>query len=380
MGYEELLDDLSGQGVLTEQWRSAFEKAPRQRFVPQQIWDQRDGRWRKVDRYQHPSRWYPLVHSDKQIVTQLDDGRGGGAGDVTSTCSQPTLVATQLDLLSLKPGMTVLEIGSGWTTALLCEMAGDRNVVSVEINQQMADVHRGLLAAQGYRPEIICADGLYGAPGRAPVDRILVNGSIHSFPWVWAQQAAAGGLIVVPFRTVFAHCGLAVLTVSQDGNSAEGPFCAPANFVWLQGNRPARPSLAIDESEAARTSTAGHAPALIAENRGAQTYVGLRLPRIRMQHRSRKDSFERGVADRIHLDDGARSRAVIFCQHPHAVHQWGPRDLWGEVERELDRWAANGRPAFQELGLALDQDRLIAVGRRDTDDRWTLSPAESPTD
>lgn len=380
MSYGELLDDLSDRGYLTEHWRPAFEKAPRQRFVPQQIWDQRGGRWRKIDRYQHPSRWYPLVHSDKQIVTQLDDGRTGGAGDVSSTCSQPTIVATQLDLLSLQPGMTVLEIGSGWTTALLCEMAGDRNVVSVEINHQIADAHRELLAAQNYHPEIICDDGRYGAPCRAPFDRILVNGAIRAFPWTWAQQAAAGALIVAPFRTDFARCGLTALTVSQDGTSAEGRFCTPANFLWLRGDRPAGSSLAIDESEAPRTSRARHSPVLITENRGAQTYVGLRLPHIRMQHRSRKNPFEQGVADRIHLDDGVCSRAVVFCQPPHTVHQWGPRDLWGEVERELDRWVTNGQPPFQRLGLALDQHRLIAVGRRDTDDRWMLSPAESLAD
>lgn len=39
---------------------------------------------------------------------------------------------------------------------------------------------------------------------------------------------------------------------------------------------------------------------------GARAYVAFRLPLLRMQHRWRKDSFERGVADRIHVDDDAR--------------------------------------------------------------------------
>lgn len=120
--------------------------------------------------------------------------------------------------------------------------------------------------------------------------------------------------------------------VSGGGSSPPGlflvcrgrTFCTPAHFMWLQGHRRPGQSLAIDESEAPRTSTAAHDPALIAENRGAQTYAGLRLPLVRMQHRWRKDSFEQGVADRIHLDDGARSRAVVFCRPPHTVHQWGP--------------------------------------------------------
>jgi hypothetical protein len=43
-----------------------------------------------------------------------------------------------------------------------------------------------------------------------------------------------------------------------------------------------------------------------------------------MQLRWRKDSFEQGVAVRIHLDDGARSHAVVFCQPPRTVHQWAP--------------------------------------------------------
>ncbi|MET8683592.1 protein-L-isoaspartate(D-aspartate) O-methyltransferase [Streptomyces sp. NPDC004732] len=375
MDYEELLDDLSGRGVLTKQWRPVFEKAPRHRFVPQQIWDQRDGRWRRVDRFQHPSRWHPLVHSDKVVVTQLDDGASGGPGEVTSSGSQPTIVATQLDLLSLQPGMTVLEIGPGWTTALLCEMTGDHNVVSMEINQQTADAHRGLLAAQGYQPQIICGDGLHGAPGRAPFDRILVNCAVRTIPGSWVQQAAPGALIVAPFQTDFAHCGLVTLTVPQDGLRAEGRFRKPARFMWLQGHRQAGLSLAIDEGEAPRTSTAVHDPVLIAENRGAQTYVGLRLPLVRMQHRWRRDSFEQGVADRIHLDDGAESRAVIFCKPPYAVYQWGPRSLWSEAETELARWNAHGQPALVAMGLEMDQEGLRAVNHAAAADSWLLRDA-----
>ncbi|WP_420036144.1 protein-L-isoaspartate O-methyltransferase family protein [Streptomyces sp. cg28] len=378
MKYEEVLDDLSGRGVLTKQWRPVFEKAPRHRFVPQQIWDQRNGRWRTIDRFQHPNRWYPLVHADEVVVTQLDDGASGGPGEVTSSGSQPTIVATQLDLLCLQPGMTVLEIGPGWTTALLCEMTGDHNVISMEINQQTAETHQGLLAAQGYQPQIICGDGLDGAPGRAPFDRILVNCAVRTIPGNWVKQAAPGALIVAPFRTDFTHCGLATLAVTQDGQRAEGRFQKPASFMWLQDHRPARQSLAIDEGEAPRTSTAAHDPVLIAENRGAQTYVGLRLPLVRMQHRWRKAPFEQGVADRLHLDDGIRSRAVVFCHPPHTVHQWGPRNLWAEVEARLDQWAAHGKPRFEDLGLAVEQGHTTATSQRCDRDRWILgdpSPA-----
>ncbi|MFI7104171.1 hypothetical protein ACIBK8_33105 [Streptomyces sp. NPDC050161] len=374
MRYEELLDEMAGSGALTPRWRPVFDKAPRRHFVPPQLWGQRDRRWRRIDQGRHPARWYSLVHSDESVVTQLDGGDRGGAGRVTACGIQPSTVARQLAHLDLRPGMRVLEIGTGWTTALLCEMTGARNVTSVEINQQTLDIHRALLDARGYRPEILRADGLREAVGRAPFDRILVTCALHDVPWTLIGRSGPGGLVSLPFRS----CGLITLTVADDRQSAAGTFHAPAFFPWAYGHRPAS-QLSIAGGERPRTSAAVVDPVLLAGSRGAQAYVGLVKSPLRMEEIVREELFEQGTVDHVRLHDAAASRAVVFSTAPHVVYQWGPRSLWDEVEEALDRWRKHGSPGLPDLGLEITRNGLRAVNHRAPGDSWTLSaPTGSP--
>ena len=113
-------------------WQQAFTEVPRARFIPETIWvkDDRAGGYVAVSRSDNPDRWLALVTADEPVVTQVDDGRTR-AGEVgcspSSSCSQPSIVASMLDALDVHPGHAVLEIGTGtgWNAALLHARVGE---------------------------------------------------------------------------------------------------------------------------------------------------------------------------------------------------------------------------------------------------------------
>jgi protein-L-isoaspartate(D-aspartate) O-methyltransferase len=69
------------------------------------------------------------------------------------TISQPYTVAYQTQLLELKPGEKVLEIGtgSGYQAAMLCEMEAE--VYSIERYHQLYLTAKETLNKLGYSPE-----------------------------------------------------------------------------------------------------------------------------------------------------------------------------------------------------------------------------------
>jgi protein-L-isoaspartate(D-aspartate) O-methyltransferase len=119
--------------------------------------------------------------------------------DCSQTISQPYMVAVMTEMLMLKPGAHVLEIGtgSGYQTAVLAEIA--RRVVSVERHALLADTARQRLEALGYdNITMIVGDGTLGYPEEAPYDAILVTAGAPDIPEVLQQQLATGGRLVAP--------------------------------------------------------------------------------------------------------------------------------------------------------------------------------------
>src|SRR5581483_2919591 len=115
------------------------------------------------------------------------------------TISQPYVVAYMTEQLALAPQHRVLEIGtgSGYQAAVLSRLA--REVVTVERYRTLANEARARFAALGYtNVEVIVGDGLAGAPGRGPFDRILVTAAAEAVPESLIEQLADGGILVLP--------------------------------------------------------------------------------------------------------------------------------------------------------------------------------------
>jgi len=115
------------------------------------------------------------------------------------TISQPYIVAFMTELLELRGGEKILEVGtgSGYQTAVLCELCAA--VYSIERILPLAERARVTLDELGYRNIWIrLGDGSEGWPEEAPFDRILVTAAAPSMPPALREQIADNGLIVVP--------------------------------------------------------------------------------------------------------------------------------------------------------------------------------------
>lgn len=119
------------------------------------------------------------------------------------TISQPLVVAFMLEQLEPLPGDKILDIGSGsgWTTALLAEIVGEKGkVIGLEVIPELKEFGEKNAAKYNGTTEFICADGSKGYEQEAPFDKILVSAAVQSkqMPKAWPEQLKVGGKIVAP--------------------------------------------------------------------------------------------------------------------------------------------------------------------------------------
>lgn len=132
------------------------------------------------------------------------------------TISQITTVAIQTNLLKLKKGDRVLEIGtgSGYQAAILSELGC--HVFTMERQKKLYDLAEKTLSELGYSTiELIYADGFKGLPHKAPFDAILVTCGAPDIPETLLKQLAIGGRMVVPVGRNFQE--MLVLVKKEDG-------------------------------------------------------------------------------------------------------------------------------------------------------------------
>ena len=140
-------------------------------------------------------------------LAEINEALPIGSGQ---TISQPLTVAFMLEELKPKAGDKILDVGSGsgWTTALLANIAGVRGkVIAIELLPELKEF--GEKNASKYNfvkkgiAEFICADGSKGYEKEAPFDRILCSAAVqqNEVPLAWKKQLKVGGRIVAPVRS-----------------------------------------------------------------------------------------------------------------------------------------------------------------------------------
>jgi len=172
-----LIRDLVYEGYLkTDRIIEAFSKIRRADFVPDDL------------------------ASASEANVPLPIGHG-------QTISQPLTVAFMLEKLAPHPGDRVLDVGagSGWTTALLSHIVGEKGkVVGIERNKDLCEFGMNNISKyhliEGGRAKIICADGSKGYVNEAPYQRILVSASAKELPKDLKKQLAVGGRLVIPIK------------------------------------------------------------------------------------------------------------------------------------------------------------------------------------
>ncbi len=115
------------------------------------------------------------------------------------TISQPYIVALMTELLAVKPGDKVLEIGtgSGYQAAVLAELTDE--VYTVEIIPELAASAAERLRRLGYtQVHTKTADGYHGWPEQAPFDAIIVTAAPDHVPPPLIEQLKDGGRLVIP--------------------------------------------------------------------------------------------------------------------------------------------------------------------------------------
>lgn len=114
------------------------------------------------------------------------------------TISQPFTVAFQTQLLEIKRGDKVLEIGTGsaYQTCVLVEMKA--KVFSIERQKVLYQKAKVMLEKMDYKAKLFFGDGYLGQPAFAPFDKIIITAGAPFIPEDLKNQLKIGGIMVIP--------------------------------------------------------------------------------------------------------------------------------------------------------------------------------------
>ncbi len=162
------------------------------------------------------------------VDTPLEIGYG-------QTISAIHMVGLMSELLDLKPGMKVLEIGTGcgYHAAVTAEIVGkDGLVVSIERIPELAEKAERTLRKLGYDNVIVVVgDGTLGYEPLAPYDRIYATASGPKIPKPLINQLKDGGKLLMPVGRYLQKLVLA----EKRGDKVIIKDCGPVAFVPLIG-------------------------------------------------------------------------------------------------------------------------------------------------
>lgn len=165
----QMCRNLRAKGITDESVLSVMEKVPRHWFMDSAL----------------------VEHAyDDQALPILCD----------QTISQPSTVAFQTQLLGVKPGMKVLEIGtgSGYQTSILCELGA--KVFTIERQKGLFDKTKSLLWSLRYTAKCFLGDGYKGLTevDYAPFDRVIITCGAPYIPQPLMEQLKPDGIMVIP--------------------------------------------------------------------------------------------------------------------------------------------------------------------------------------
>jgi len=164
---KQLVEVLKKRGIADKEVLNAVGKVPRHFFFDETFWTQ----------------------AYKDIAFPIGDGQ---------TISQPYTVAYQTELLHIRKGDKVLEIGtgSGYQTCILLELGAE--VYTIERQANLFNRTIKVLPYMGYHPHFFLGDGSKGLPEHAPYHKIIVTAGAPFVPDLMLRQLAIGGILVIP--------------------------------------------------------------------------------------------------------------------------------------------------------------------------------------
>lgn len=164
---KRMIKDLRNRDITDKKVLNSMSKVPRENFILKEF---------KSHAY------------DDSALPLLED----------QTISQPYTVAFMLQVLELKQGLDVLEVGtgSGYNAALISEIVKPGKVFTFEINKKVYDFGKSNL--KNYKNvKVIHGNGSKGVKNRK-FDRIIITAACHEIPKNLIKQLRDPGVLVLP--------------------------------------------------------------------------------------------------------------------------------------------------------------------------------------
>jgi len=200
---KRLVELLEKKGIEDKRVLQAIGKVPRHYFFDETFWNQ----------------------AYKDIAFPIGEGQ---------TISQPYTVAYQTELLHIKKGDKVLEIGtgSGYQACVLIELGA--KVFTIERQEKLYERTRQVLPHIGYKAYFFLGDGSVGIAQHAPYDKIIVTAGAPTVPDVLLKQLKPGGIMVIPVGDENAQKMITILKTGE--NDYEKIVLDTFRFVPLVGD------------------------------------------------------------------------------------------------------------------------------------------------
>jgi protein-L-isoaspartate(D-aspartate) O-methyltransferase len=201
----KLVEILKEKGITDEQVLKAIHSIPRHYFLDSAF-----------DKIAYEDRAFPIA--------------------ADQTISQPYTVAYQTQLLQIKKGDKVLEIGTGsmYQTTVLAAMGAQ--VFTIERQKQLFDQTPTYLFKEQYANiQFFFGDGFEGLPSLAPFDKILITAAAPKIPEkLWAQLKVSGKMII-PLDESDGAQRMLRLTKKRDGSVKQEKFDTFSFVPMLEG-------------------------------------------------------------------------------------------------------------------------------------------------
>ncbi|ARF63100.1 methyltransferase, FxLD system [Streptomyces violaceoruber] len=222
----KVVDELrAGGDISSSEIEAVMRKVPRHAFIPDTPLD------KAYDTY-------------AAVITKTDEH-----GVQLSSVSAPQIQAMMLEQAQVKPGMRVLEIGSGGlNAAYLAELVGeDGDVVTVDIDPVVTERAQRLLDEHGYgRVRVVTADAAEPIPELGEVDVVMVTAGAWDIAPAWTAQLKQGGRLVVPLRMRGLTRSVAFTQIpGEHGPYLESVSALICGFVPMQGSTAHREELLL---------------------------------------------------------------------------------------------------------------------------------------
>lgn len=362
---DTLANELTVLGKLrTPAWQAAVRAVPRHELVPvHHALDPDTGRWTA----HHTSLEQAYSNTALFVLP----------GGLSST-SMPGLMTRMLESLDVHDDHRILEIGAGtgYNAALLCHRLGDDRVFAVDLEPELIELARSRLAAIGYRPTLVAADGAHGLPEHAPYDRVIATCSVPAVPWAWVEQTRDSGLILVDVKPGRLAGNLVLLR--RDGDGAQGRFDpVHGSFMTIRSaGETYRPADVFPQRRAdARQRTSALALTRPWENTPFWFFAHFALP-PGTTFSLRADTSDRWPTNTVlAAPDGSWCEVRETADEGrHMVWETGEHALWQIIEDRHAVWRALGEPTWSRFGLSITPRHQWAwLDSPDGEHTWDLN-------